>query len=233
MRVSATRSLSTHALGLGMLAGLFLAVVAAQTVVVAGLRGLGLSAGAALGVAGAVILSAVFAVRAAAALLKRRTLAARERERARHALPDGPCCVIWRSGQVADFPFELEGVVSVRYPKIARQLGVEGYAVVDFEVGANGVAKNLHVVDYWPSRLFYDAAVEALGNARFRPRDPSKAWRGPSYRMPFVFRIKGAARVRDHGRRSARPGSLRWFTGHVGALSSKVLARETDDVPLR
>jgi TonB family protein len=233
MRVSATRTLSTYAVGVGMLAALFVGVVAAQIVVVSGLRGLGLGAGAALGVAGALILAAVVGLRAAAALLRRRSLAARERARVEHALPDGPCCVIWRTGQVADFPFELEGVVSVRYPKAARQLGVEGYAVVDFEVAANGAAKNLHVVDYWPSRLFYDAAVEALMRARFRPRDPSKAWRGPSYRMPFVFRIKGAARVRDKGRRAAAPGSLRWLGGHAGALSAKVLAREPDDVQLR
>jgi len=217
MRVSATRTISTYAVGGVFLALLFVVVVAAQFVVVAGLRGMGVGGGVALAVSGALILGAVFALRAAARIMRARALDSREAARTAHALPDGPCCVVWRAGSVADFPFELEGEVSVIYPKAARRLGIEGFAIVDFEVAANGAAKNLHVVDFWPSRLFYDAAVEALQRARFSPRDPSKAWRGPSYRMPFVFRIRGAARVRDRGRKAAPPGSPRWVWGHLRA----------------
>lgn len=217
MRVSATRTISTYAVGVTLMAGLFISVVAAQILVVSGLRGMGLGGGPALAVSGAVILGTVFALRYMLRVLRARALASREAARIAHALPEGPCCVIWRAGSVADFPFELEGEVSVIYPKAARRLSIEGFAVVDFEVAANGAAKNLHMVDVWPSRLFYDAAVEALQRARFTPRDPSKAWRGPSYRMPFVFRIRGAARVRDKGRKAAPPGSLRWIWGKVRA----------------
>lgn len=215
MRVSATRTISTYAVGSALMAGLFILVVAAQFVVVAGLRGIGIGGGWALAIAGALILGAVFAMRAGLRQLHARAIASREGARHAHALPDGPCCVVWRAGSGADFPFELEGEVSVIYPKAARRLGIEGFAIVDFEVSATGAAKNLHVVDFWPSRLFYDAAVEALQRARFTPRDPSKAWRGPSYRMPFVFRIRGAARVRDKGRKAAPPGSLRWVWGKI------------------
>lgn len=213
MRVSASRSISNLALGAAFLVGLFLAVIVAQIAVISALRGLNIGGGAALAISGVIILGSVFALRWAYQEMQARAVVSREATRAAFALPDGPCSVIWRAGGVRDFPFELEGEVSVVYPRPARRLGIEGYAVIDFEVGANGAAKNLHLVDVWPSRLFYEAAAEALTRARFRPRDPSKAWRGPSYRMPFVFRIRGGSRVRDEGRRSAPPGSPRWLWG--------------------
>ncbi|MEJ0023249.1 MAG: energy transducer TonB [Alphaproteobacteria bacterium] len=108
-----------------------------------------------------------------------------ERERLAAGMPEAPCCVVWRgkAGE-SDFPWELEGDVRAAYPPLAQKLGVEGFAVVDFEVGADGAAKNLHCADYWPSRLFYDSAAEALRAARFRLRrapahgsDPVTAFR--------------------------------------------------------
>lgn len=210
MRVSASRTISAYALAAAFLTGLFLMVVVAQIAVVSALRGAGLGGGAALSIAGVIVLGAVLALNGAVRALRGRSQMAKEAARMRHALPDGPCCVVWRGRGEAEFPFELEGDVNVVYPSAARRLGIEGVAVVDFEIGADGVPKNPHVVDFWPSRLFYDAAVEALSQARFRPRDPAKAWRGPSYRMPFVFRLRGAARVRDAGRRTPRRGSVLW-----------------------
>lgn len=210
MRVSATRTISAYALGAAFLTCLFLVVVLAQIAVVSALRGAGLGGGAALSIAGAVVFAAVMALNHGVRTLRRRALLAREAARAAHALPDGPCCVIWRGRGEAEFPFELEGDVSVIYPGVARRLGIEGVAVVDFEIGADGAPKNLHPVDSWPTPLFYEAAAAGLREARFRPRDPSKAWRGPSYRMPFVFRLRGAARVRDTGRRTPPRGTLLW-----------------------
>ncbi len=222
MLVAATRTISAYTLAAAFLTGLFLVVVLAQFAVVSALRGAGLGGSAALSVSGVLIMGAVLALNWGVRALHRRAITAREAARARHALPDGPCCLVWHGRGEADFPFELEGDVSVIYPTAARRLGIEGVAVVEFEIGADGAPKNLHALDYWPSRVFYRAAEQALLHARFRPRDPAKAWRGPSYRMPFVFRLRGAARVRDAGRRTLPRGSLLWAARRV-LVSLRVL----------
>ncbi len=99
-------------------------------------------------------------------------------------------------------PWTIIGPVRARYPKLARRLGVEGVVVAEFEVGANGAAKNINCVYAWPSDVFYAAAREALEHARFVPRDDIHMRFGASYRMPFVFRISGAAKLEDRGRRA-------------------------------
>ncbi|MGE3867312.1 MAG: TonB family protein, partial [Hyphomonadaceae bacterium] len=142
----------------------------------------------------------------AAQALARRARARTEAARAAMGLPDGACCFVWRRHAAeAEFPWELEGDVRAAYPPLARKLGVEGYALIDFEVGADGAAKNLHCIDVWPAQAFYAAAAEALTAARFRLRPGAGVRFGPSYRIPFVFRIRGAARVRDRGRSAFSP----------------------------
>jgi TonB family protein len=84
---------------------------------------------------------------------------------------------------------------------LARSLGVEGVAIAEFEVGADGRAKNINCVDAWPSDVFYEAAREALLHAKFQPKDVHVRF-GASYKMPFVFRIAGASKARDTGRRA-------------------------------
>lgn len=207
MQVSAARTVSAFTARALFLAGLFLFVIILQGALVASLRGLGVNGGPALLISGAVILPAVLIVASIARWISARTSAKLEAARADAALPHGACCVIWREpgGAAAEFPWELQGDVQAAYPKLARRLGIEGYAVVDFEVGADGAAKNLHLVDVWPAPMFYDAATEALRQARFALRPGSAPRFGPSYRIPFVFRIRGAAKVRDKGRSALSP----------------------------
>jgi TonB family protein len=123
--------------------------------------------------------------------------------------------VIWRAPQAkpravldeADeqgMPWEPVGALRARYPWLARRLGIEGIAIAEFEVGADGRAKNISCADVWPSNVFYDAAREALLHARFQPRGDIHVRYGASYKMPFVFRIAGASKTRDAGRRARR-----------------------------
>jgi hypothetical protein len=56
----------------------------------------------------------------------------------------------------------------------------------------------------WPAPIFYAAAAEALREASFRPRQGMTPRFGESYQLGFVFRILGAAKVRDPGRRARR-----------------------------
>lgn len=206
MQVAATKAISSFARTALTLAGLFLFVIVTQIAVVAALRGLNVSGGLSLLISGGVVLAIVFGATAWMRASAKTAAEKLERERVAAGMPDAPCCVVWRAkpGE-SDFPWELEGDVRAAYPPLAQRLGVEGFAIVDFEVGADGAAKNMHCADYWPSRLFYDSAVEALRAARFRLRPGAGARFGPSYRIPFVFRIRGAARVRDKGHTALGP----------------------------
>jgi TonB family protein len=200
VQVSATKAVGAWTARALFFAGLFVLVVVMQTAVMSALRGLGVGGGLALMISGAVILATVFGVTNAARARARYTRARIEAQRRDLGLPDGACCFSWKpQTEAADFPWELESQIHAHYPRLARKLGVEGYALVDFEISADGLAKNLHCLDVWPAPIFYDAAAEALRAARFRLRPGAAARFGPSYRIPFVFRIRGAARVKDLG----------------------------------
>jgi TonB family protein len=226
VQVAATKAISSFARTALFLAGLFIFVILTQIAVVAALRGLGVDGGPALLISGGVVLAIVFGATAWMRASARAQADKLERERVAAGMPDAPCCVVWR-GKVgeSDFPWELEGDVRAAYPTLAQKLGVEGFAVVDFEVGADGAAKNLHCADYWPSRLFYEAAAEALRAARFRLRPGAGARFGPSYRIPFVFRIRGAARVRDKGHTALGP--LFYAAKQMAIAAAKISWRAT------
>lgn len=207
MQVSATKAISNFTGRVLFLGGLFLFVILAQGAIVSALRGLNIAGGPALLISGAVILPAVLIAAAIARASARAAARRLDAQREAAGLPDAACCVVLRPQQAsqAEFPWELQGDVRAAYPKLAKRLGIEGYALVDFEIGADGAAKNLHCIDVWPAPMFYDAAAEALRAARFGLRPGAAARFGPSYRIPFVFRIRGAARVRDKGRSAITP----------------------------
>jgi len=206
MLVWATRRFSALTLKALFFSGLFLVVVTAHVAVTSALRAAGWNGGLALAVSGAIVLVIVLIGVQLAEYLGERRAAAREIERMRQNLPGGACCVIWRGADAPDIdmPWTLAQPLRAPYPKLARRLGVEGYAVVDFEISAEGVAKNIHCVDAWPSDVFFDAARDALKDARFSPKAEAQVRFGIGYRIPFVFRIAGAARLKDKGLR-ARP----------------------------
>lgn len=188
--------------------GLFLFVVAAHLGFSSVLRELGWSAGAAMTASGAGVLTLVLLVINIADWLHERALDLQEWRRRKHRLPAGPCCVVWRENLASQaeeaMPWETVGPLRARYPRLARRLGVEGVAIVDFEVGGDGRAKNINCVDAWPSDVFYEAAAEALRHARFQPRRDEHMRFGMSYRMPFVFRLAGATKLEERTRRARR-----------------------------
>ena len=106
-------------------------------------------------------------------------------------------------------PWTLTSAVQVHFPKIARRFGIEGFAVVDFDITPEGRVKNIHCIDVWPSPIFYASAKAAMKDARFAVRPGATPRFGPSYRMPFVFRIQGSARVTDRGRRARQRRQLK------------------------
>lgn len=206
MFIWATRTASVYAARALFYVGLFLFVVALQVGVTTSLRGFGWSAGLSLLVSGAVVLGVVLGANYAAERYRRRREAEREAERARLGLPDGPCCVVWGKGEgggeEAQMPWDLVVPLRAPYPKLPQRLGVEGVAIVDFEIGADGAPRHVACVHAWPSDIFFDAAAAALKEARFAIKPGENARFGTSYRMPFVFRIAGAAKIRESGRRA-------------------------------
>jgi TonB family protein len=182
---------------------LFALVVVGHGALTNALREMHWSPGAALALAGALVLCfVIFALNFVEFVIAFR--AARRVIRAEEiGLPTGPCCVVWRPGEgEADMPWKVEGPLRAPYPPLARKLGVEGFALIDFEIGADGAAKNIHCVDVWPNEMFYEASLRALTEARFAPKPGVPPRFGATYRMPFVFRIDGAASLADRGRRA-------------------------------
>lgn len=207
-RIVEPRVISDFALSAAFLVALFFGVLFLHFSINAMLRNAGMAGGLSVMLAGGlsflIVLSAWVIGQDQLARRRRR----KEAQRSALGLPDGPVCVIHRSTEGAEMPWRMIGDVRVRYPGLARGFGIEGLAVVEFEIGADGRPKNVHCADVWPHRIFYDAAARALMQARFAARDGAAPRFGPSYRMPFVFRIRGASAVVDHGRR-ARPAKRR------------------------
>ena len=221
MLIRATRTISALSARALFYVALFFGVVVAHLGVTGALREHGWSSGSALFVSGAAVLAVVLLAVNVADWLRGRQHEQRELERAQQRLPSGPCCVIWVTPEtpvrdVLDeddgdpMPWAVVGPLRARYPKLARSLGVEGMAIAEFEVTAEGRAKNIHCVDAWPSDVFFEAAREALSLAKFTPKHDIHMRFGATYQMPFIFRIAGASNLKDHGRRARtlRPALL-------------------------
>jgi TonB family protein len=212
MLVQATRTLSTLTMRALFYGALFIIVVVVHLGLTGALRAQGWGPSASLLASGAVVLGLVLLMVNFADWAREKRAAHREIQRMKQGLPGGPCCVVWKNAEPAQrdeddpnaMPWEIAGPLRARYPKLARRLGVEGVAVAEFEVSANGVAKNIHCVYAWPSDVFYEAAREALTVAKFQPKPDTHVRFGSSYRIPFVFRIAGAAKVQESGRRARK-----------------------------
>lgn len=209
MLISATRTVSALTMRALFYGGLFVVVVILHLSLTNALRAQGWDASASLLTSGAAVLGLVLVLVNVAEWARERLAAYREIQRVKQRLPSGPCCVIWKNVEPAQesedsMPWEVIGPLRARYPKLARRLGIEGVAVAEFEIGAGGVVKNVHCIHAWPSDVFFDAAREALLIARFQPRGDQHVRFGASYRMPFVFRIAGASKLRERGRRARK-----------------------------
>lgn len=207
MLVSATRTVSTFTLRALFYAALFIVVVISHLALTGALRAQGWDASASMFASGSAVLALVLVAMQGADWLREKRAAHQELLRLRQRLPNGPCCVVWQNIEPAQesedsMPWQPAGPLRARYPKLARRLGVEGVAVADFEIGAGGVVKNVHCAYAWPSDVFFDSAREALLRVKFEPKPDVHVRFGASYRMPFVFRIAGAANLREAGRRA-------------------------------
>ncbi|MBY0563923.1 MAG: energy transducer TonB [Hyphomonadaceae bacterium] len=199
MLVRATRAASLMTLRALFYLALFVVVVTLHLGLTTALSAIGLASGIAMFVSGSAILGLVLFLLNMSGRFSEWIESHRELQRLRQRLPSGSCCVIWRADDPLarseeTMPWEFAVPPPTRYPEFARKLGIEGVAVLEFEVNAEGKAKNIGCVDVWPSNVFYEAARDALAQATFTPRRDEHMRFGATYRVPFVFRIEGAAR---------------------------------------
>lgn len=212
MLVKATRAVSALTLRALFYGALFIVVVIVHMGITSSLREQGLGGAFSLIVSGAVILGVVLLSFSAAEWLREWRAASLEAARIRLRLP-GPCCVYWPDDTRAEeaMQWELAGPLRARYPWLLERLGIEGVAVVDFEVSAEGRAKNIRCIHSWPTDAFYETTREALARARFEPKPDLHVHHGLSYQLPFVYRLE-AKRRQDarggKGRSGARAGSV-------------------------
>jgi len=210
MLVRATRTASALASRLIFYAALFVIVVVVHVALSGALQRMGWQPGAAQLASGAAVLALVLVLAQAGEWVREWRAARREVKRMQQRLPSGPCCVVWREADAGAgnddqaMPWGIVGPVRARYPRLARRFGIEGVAIAEFEVTTEGRAKNIHCVDAWPSDVFFESAREALSIARFELKADIHPRFGATYRMPFVFRIAGASRLKTHGRRAKK-----------------------------
>ncbi len=79
------------------------------------------------------------------------------------------------------------------YPRRALQKGVEGYVVVEFDIGPDGSVRNPRVVELHPGNMFDRAALEAVMKFRYKPQvDNGQASIVTGVQNRFTFEISGA-----------------------------------------
>ena len=143
MLVRASHAASALISRLLFYAALFLVVVVVQMALTTALKGQGWNGGLSLFVSGAVVLALVLAGLQVGEWIRSWRASGREKARVRQKLTDGACCVLWKP-QEHDLGSEMPGTswaLRARYPELARRLGVEGYAIAEFEVGADGAPR--------------------------------------------------------------------------------------------
>lgn len=70
---------------------------------------------------------------------------------------------------LSDGPLVSVALVQPAYPAIAATQGLEGYVIVQFDVGADGNVSNVRVVES-SNRVFEKSAITAAQRCRFKPR---------------------------------------------------------------
>jgi TonB family protein len=60
--------------------------------------------------------------------------------------------------------------VTPDYPAAAREQGIEGFVIVEFDVSASGAVENVRIVESAPEAVFDAAALRAAQRLRFVPR---------------------------------------------------------------
>lgn len=86
---------------------------------------------------------------------------------------------------------------AVVYPAAARAAGIEGYAVVRYDIDADGRAVNARVVESQPAEVFDEAALATVASWRFRPARGAQPRRVEGVQSRVQFSLGGGEAYRD------------------------------------
>lgn len=80
--------------------------------------------------------------------------------------------------------------VSPQYPRRARERGIEGYAIVELTVGADGSvpSESIRVIEAEPNGFFESTAIKAAQKFKYKPKvvnGKSQVVKGVTYRFSF------------------------------------------------
>ncbi|MBV6415583.1 MAG: hypothetical protein CMLOHMNK_00095 [Steroidobacteraceae bacterium] len=76
-----------------------------------------------------------------------------------------------------------------KYPADAERKGIEGYAIIEFGLTADGHTRDLRVAESSPEGVFDDAALAAVRSWRFEPISADDAARLPHASVRLAFRL--------------------------------------------
>lgn len=96
-------------------------------------------------------------------------------------------------------PLQLESGAGAIYPPQARAQGVEGYAVVRYDVDVEGRVRNARVVASAPQGVFDESALQAVSRWKFTPAQRNgqpHAVNNLESRLDFLLR--GGEAYADH-----------------------------------
>ena len=99
--------------------------------------------------------------------------------------PVGPC-------KSADTAASIALARAPRYPEIALEQRVEGFAIVTFTMALDGGASNVKLAGTSGNRLLDQAATDAVKSARFAPEMDNCAKIAGLYGVPVVFSLSNA-----------------------------------------
>ena len=85
-----------------------------------------------------------------------------------------PDIQITKGFDVLSAPYDTDIIPLVRvqpmYPPSAAQQRIEGWVILEFTVTQSGGIKNPKVVDFYPSDIFNQAALQAIRKWKYKPR---------------------------------------------------------------
>lgn len=70
---------------------------------------------------------------------------------------------------LSDGPYLPLVKVQPTYPRTALSRGIEGYTIVEFDVGPDGSVRNPRIIESYPSGIFNESSLRAVMKFRYKP----------------------------------------------------------------
>ncbi len=90
----------------------------------------------------------------------------------------------------SDVKIYVSKLPTLKYPRKAKRLGVEGYVRLGFDVNENGELVDLRVVDAKPRALFDKSAMQFMSGVQFlSPKEEGSSVRARDAEFTLTFKL--------------------------------------------